>query len=157
MSIFECDNVQGSFRMINYIEGVPMQFLSKLRAPSLLPQFLSLNILSVNSSWIVRERIIQNNLLGLPNYSGRSVESSQWLCTPVCTPSASIDSHISLFLPPSSSTGSSVWYTYCPPFFSPPWLPHAIGFFLDLNIQLILLWWTNMGAVFGLTLENPWT
>ena len=52
---------------------------------------------------IVREIIIQNNPLGLPNDSERRVDNLQRLWTPVCTPVASIDLIMSLFLPPSSS------------------------------------------------------
>ena len=37
VSIFEFDEFQSSFYMINHIEDVPLKFLPKLRAQSLLP------------------------------------------------------------------------------------------------------------------------
>ena len=44
VSIFEYDDLQSSFWMINHLEGVSLQFLPKLRANLLLPQLLPLNV-----------------------------------------------------------------------------------------------------------------
>ena len=43
VSIFEWDDVQSSFYMLNHLEGVLLQFLTKLRDHSLLPHFLPMN------------------------------------------------------------------------------------------------------------------
>ena len=103
-----------------------------------------------------RERIIQINPLGLPNDSDRIVERPQRLWTPECTPAVSLYPFLSLSMHPYSSTDWSVQYPQCPhSFFPPPWLPLAVGFLLEWNIQCILLWWTTLGASFSLVTELP--
>ena len=143
--------------MINHIEGVPLQFLKKLRAHSLLPHCY----IWMANQWmhleIFRERIIQNNPLGLHNESERSVERPQRLWTNVCTHIVSIDLLLFLLLPPSSSIYYLVWYLQCPHFCSPPpWLLHAWGFFLDWSLQWKILWWKTLGASFVLATVNFW-
>ena len=43
VSRFQCDDLQISSYIINNLEGVPLQFLPKLRSHSLLPRLLPLN------------------------------------------------------------------------------------------------------------------
>ena len=105
----------------------------------------------------LRERIIKNNPVVLPNESERSVERPQQLLTPMCTPVTLIDLLPSLFLPPSSSIYWLVLYLQSPhPCSPPPLLLQSVGFFLCWSLQWKLLWWTTPGAYFVLAPVRFW-